>query len=79
MKQADRVLAALRLQGDRGITQVDFLAPDVIDSGPPITRVPARILELAEAGHDIEKAGTRDKCRVYKLAPVDMRLFGEAA
>ena len=67
MTQLDRVLAALRQHPDRGITRVDFLRYPTIDGGPPIINIPARILELRDAGHPIDDAGTRDKCRVYKL------------
>jgi hypothetical protein len=65
--QTARVLAALRQHPDRGITRVDFLRFPTIDGGPPIINIPARILELRDAGHPITDAGTRDKCRVYRL------------
>lgn len=64
--QTERVLAALRTY-PRGITQVDFLLPDVIDGGAPITRIGARILELRDAGHMIVSGPRRDKCVTYKL------------
>jgi hypothetical protein len=67
MSQQDRVLAALSRAGARGITQVDFLLPDVIDGGPPITRLPARIKELRDAGLPVRNGGIRDKCRVFRL------------
>ena len=65
--QAERILAALRAVGQRGITSVDFLAPDVIDDGKPITRVAARIHELREDGHQILSVGRRNRCDVYVL------------
>lgn len=69
MTQRDRVLRALRQRGTQGITAVDFLAPDVIDGGPPITRIGARILDLRHDGFHIEVAGRRDGgCAVYRLA-----------
>src|SRR5690349_8807518 len=90
--QKQRVLAALRSRGARGITQVDFLAPNVIDGGKPITRVAPRILELRkDDGHEIVVDGERDSCAVYRLlrdsqdtpAPEqvreDVRLCSEAA
>ena len=77
MNQGPRVLAALRAHPDRGITRVDFLRFPTIDGGPPIINIPARILELREDGHPIEDAGTRDKCKVYRLRPpaADGKLF----
>lgn len=65
-KQTDRVLAALRAH-PRGITAVDFLLPDVIDGGTPITRLGARILDLRDQGCRIETVGRRQKCVIYKL------------
>jgi hypothetical protein len=68
MTELERVIRALRAAGDRGITQVDFLTPDVIDGEKPITRLAARILELKAEGYQIEGSGKRDKCKVYVLA-----------
>lgn len=67
--QADRVLAALAGNPERGITQVDFLRLPTIDGLPPITRLAARVLELREQGHEIVSGETRDRCRVYRLVP----------
>ena len=67
MTQLERVLAALRQHPDRGITRVDFIRYPTIDGGPPIINIPARILELRDAGEPIIDAGIRDKCRVYRL------------
>ena len=87
MTQTERVLRALELAGDHGITQVDFLAPNVCDDGPPVTRLSARIMELRVAGHTITAAGKRDRCRRFVLhrpvmvTPVpagDERLFTPA-
>jgi hypothetical protein len=69
LTQKDRVLRALRTTRGRGVTAVDFLAPAVIDSGAPITRVAARIEELRKDGHNIQLAGRRDECVIYVLAP----------
>lgn len=66
MTQTERVLAALR-NHPRGITAVDFLLPNVIDGGTPITRVARCVGELRDAGHRIDNIGRRDKCVVYKL------------
>lgn len=65
--QKARVLAALRSRGAHGITAVDFLLPDVIDRGKPVTRVAARVLELRQDGHRIVVEGERDGCYVYRL------------
>jgi len=67
MTQTQRVLKALEDAGPAGITQKDFLLPDIIDGGAPITRVGARIKELREDGHVIESAGVRQKFAVYVL------------
>ena len=69
MTQTERVERALDKAGPRGITQVDFLLPDVVDGGKPITRVGARIHDLKrKRGLAIVKHGTRDECDVYMLA-----------
>jgi len=65
--QCERVLAALERSGAHGITQVDFALPNVIDGGPPITRVAARIKELRDQGHPIRNGHIRDRCRIYRL------------
>ena len=65
--QTQRVLAALKAEGSRGITAVDFAAPHVWDDGPPIMRVAARINELRLEGHNIVDGGTRDGVKVYRL------------
>lgn len=67
MTQRDRVLHALQAAGARGVTQVDFMLPGVIDGGAPITRVAARIDELRRAGHQIVNVEWRQKCIVYRL------------
>lgn len=54
MTQADRVLAALRRAGDRGILATAFSPPNVVDHGKPIYRVAARVLELRACGFEIE-------------------------
>lgn len=52
--QHARLLAALRARGARGVRTDEFLAPDVLDGGKPITRVASRISDLKERGHRIE-------------------------
>lgn len=74
MTQVDRVLAALSRAGARGITAVDFAAPNVCDGGKPIMRVAARVKELRDAGFQIETDGERDSCAIYRLVLPD-RLF----
>lgn len=65
--QRERVLRALTRAGRRGITAVDFSAPDVCDGLDPIIRLPSRIDELRSAGHRIEVRGRRHRCAVYVL------------
>lgn len=67
MTQRDRVLSALRHAGPTGLTQVDFLGPQVCDKGKPITRVAARVNELRDQGFTITSSGTRHGCAVYVL------------
>lgn len=67
MSQADRILAALARAGTHGITRVDFTRYPTLDGGPPILNLPARILELKQAGFNIVDDGRRDKCTVYVL------------
>jgi hypothetical protein len=63
--QVERVVAAARAQ--RGITQVDFLGPDTIDGGNPITRLAARVWDAEQQGYSFESTGKRQKCTVYHL------------
>jgi hypothetical protein len=72
MSQKRRVLKALRRHPE-GLTRVDFILPNVIDGGPPILNFPARIKDLKDEGHRIDKDGERYGCTIYKLqqaAPV---------
>ena len=64
--QTQRILAALRAAGPRGITQLDFDTQPV-DGGKPIRRVASRITELRDAGHLIDSSGRRFKMAVYVL------------
>lgn len=52
--QTDRVERVLRQRGPAGVTTLDFKAP-VVDGGPPIERLAARILELKKRGLNITK------------------------
>lgn len=70
MTQSERVLRALRASGPIGITQGDFLPPNVIDDGPKITRVGARIKDLKDTGYTIASGGTRDGFAVYVIEEV---------
>jgi hypothetical protein len=79
MTQTERVLRALTSAGKRGITQVDFLRFPAIDGRGPITRLAARIQDLEDAGHIIERAGTRDKCVIYRLAATALPILGETS
>ncbi len=71
MTQAQRVLAALRQTGSRGVTQNDFAPPpnggSVIDGGSRISRVAARVRELREDGYVIVSAGRREGFETYVL------------
>ena len=64
--QRHRVLQALR-RYPGGISSIDFLAPDVIDGGYPITRLAARIKELRSRGAEIFVDGRRNGCAIYRL------------
>lgn len=65
--QKTRVLRALQAVGPAGLTQVDFLAPQVCDEGKPVTRLAARVGELIADGHEITDQGVRNGCKVYRL------------
>ena len=67
MSDTDRVLAALTMAGARGVTRVEFLAPNVCDGGKPIVNFPARIYDLRQAGIEIVKVGRRNACDVFVL------------
>jgi hypothetical protein len=67
MTQVERVLHAARRAGPRGITAVDFLAPDVCDGGKPITRLAARINDLEHRGFKFRDGGRRQSTKVYVL------------
>lgn len=63
--QTERVIKAARSY--RGITQVDFLLPGVVDGGTPITRVGARLFDAEQMGYSFECIGRRDKCKAWRL------------
>jgi hypothetical protein len=67
VSQRARVLAALRSRGADGVCAPDFLLPNVLDGGKPITRLAARMLELREDGHEIQVVGEKHGCAVYRL------------
>lgn len=75
MTQRDRVLRALQLVGERGVTQADWLRQPTPDGGPPITRLAARVEELRET-HEIVVNGRRDSCAVYVLRSKVHRCMG---
>jgi hypothetical protein len=62
-----RLLAALRYEGGRGITTLDFEPPHVWDEGDPIKQIARRIYDLRQEGHDIVTDGKRQGVAVYKL------------
>jgi hypothetical protein len=63
--QVERVIAAARSY--RGVTQVDFLGPSVVDGKEPITRLAARLWDAEREGYSFECLGRRDKCKVWRL------------
>jgi hypothetical protein len=63
--QTERVIAAARSY--RGVTQVDFLGPSVVDGKEPITRLAARLWDAEQEGYSFECLGRRDKCKVWRL------------
>ena len=70
MDQQARVLRALELAGEHGVTAADFSGvKGTPDGGPPIMRFAARVMELRQAGHTIVQADVprRDKCKVMVL------------
>jgi hypothetical protein len=71
LTQNDRVLAALKQAGPRGITELDFEAPRVTDGGKPIRRLAARIFDLRLRGLPVEPNGERDGLTVYVLKSVE--------
>lgn len=64
--QNQRVLRMLERHPD-GICAPDFMLPNVIDGGTPITRLAARIRDLRDQGEEIIVDGERHSCAVYKL------------
>lgn len=70
MQQRKRVLRALQARGPEGISALDFngLGGPVIDGGPAITRVGARIHELRDLGYRIHAHRGRAGFAVYHLA-----------
>lgn len=65
MSQNDRVLAALR---NGPVSPISFAAPNVIDGGPPVMRVAARIKDLRDAGHLIRQHTAKDnRTAIYTL------------
>jgi hypothetical protein len=62
--QTERVILAAK--SFRGVCAVEFMAPDVIDNGPPITRLAARIFDAERQGHIFEVIGWRNKTKVYR-------------
>jgi len=77
MTQKQRVLRSLQASGVRGVTQADWTGcyRQTPDGGPPILRLPARIMELRQDGVLIVNGPTRDSCRVYHLEPIRSELF----
>jgi len=66
LSQSARVLRMLRRHPD-GVCQAEFLLPNVLDGGHPITRLAARVRDLKDEGYEIVVAGERYSCAVYKI------------
>jgi hypothetical protein len=65
VSQTSRILAALR---NGPVSPISFAAPNVIDGGPPIMRVAARIKDLRDAGHLIRQhTATDNRTAIYTL------------
>lgn len=80
MSQRSRVLALLEARGPRGVTPIDFAAPNIADDGKPIMRVAARIGELREDGLEIVTlAGPSGVARYVLIETATPRLWREAA
>jgi hypothetical protein len=67
-------LAALRFEGARGITTVDFSPPHVYDGDTPIPQIARRIHDLRNDGHDIVTDGMRNGVAVYVLRAAPERV-----
>lgn len=72
LTQTQRVEQAGLRAGERGICSVDFLLPDVIDGGKPITRLAARIKDSRDQGARWTVTGERHGCAVYVLDPASL-------
>ena len=66
MTQTERVLAMLRVRGERGLRPEHFLAP-TIDGGRPILRVAARVLDLRRQGYEITTSAHDGPTAVYTI------------
>ena len=71
LSQNQRVLRAA-WRYPRGICQIDFDAPDVIDGGKPIRRLAARIKDLSDDGIVFRDGGRRNNMKVYVLDRVSL-------
>jgi hypothetical protein len=63
--QVERVVRAARSY--RGVCAVDFLGPDTVDGGAPITRLAARLWDAEQQGYLFECIGRRSRCKVWRL------------
>lgn len=67
MTDKQRVLRLALARGDKGLTQVDFMLPNVVDDAKPITRLAARIKDLRDEGIEFVDGGRRNGMKVYIL------------
>lgn len=66
LTQLERVRKAS--ESFQGVCQTDFLLPDVVDGGAPITRVGARLWDLEDKhGFAFEHIGWRNKTKIFRL------------
>lgn len=66
MSDCDRILAYCREHGS--VNTTTFMAPNVPDGGKPITRTPARIIDLKDQrGCEFEKVVEKNRTATYYL------------
>lgn len=74
MGQRERIEKVLRERGY--VAATDFMAPNVIDGGKPITRVAARMLELRAAGYELERERAKNGTAIYRLIKAPLAAAG---
>jgi hypothetical protein len=64
MTDADRLLKYMRNGGE--VCPTDWNDRNTPDGDKTILRVAARVLDLKNAGHDVRRVGTKNRCAVYR-------------